>query len=101
MISLHKDIMEASSREGKLLFQINGKLGTRTSTDRIVKHKFKLETGRNCKNQRREVIPLNHSVRTQEQISTRTDKYFRKEFCNVCDLPILETTSLSIMKVFF
>lgn len=56
MISLHKDIMEASSREEKVLFQINGKLGTRISGDRIVKHKFKLETGRNCKNQRREVI---------------------------------------------
>lgn len=48
--------MEASSREGKLLFQINGKLGTRTSRDRIVKHKFKQETGRKCKKQRRELI---------------------------------------------
>lgn len=56
MISLHRDVIEASSRERKLLFQINGKLGTRISTDRIVKHKFKLETGKNWKNRRREVI---------------------------------------------
>lgn len=38
---------------------------------------------------------------TKEQISTHTDKYFRKGFCNVWDLPVLEGTGLRIMKVLF
>lgn len=46
MISVHKDVIEANSREVKRLLKINGKLGTRTSKDKLVKHKFRLEVGR-------------------------------------------------------
>lgn len=49
--------MEANSREVKWLFKINGELGTRTSNDRLVKHKIRLEVGRSfVKYQKSEVI---------------------------------------------
>lgn len=57
MIYLHKDAMEANSREVKWQFKINGELGTRTSNDRLVKHKIRLEVGRSfVKYQKSEVI---------------------------------------------